>query len=69
MAKALFGHVGGSDPRTATEFRRLQHRIHDLEAEIVRLRAENDSLATSVAQRMDDADLMSLDVTKQPALA
>ncbi len=69
MAKALFGHVGTGDPRTSMEIRRLQRRILDLESEIVRLRAENDSLATSVAQRMDDTDLMSLDVTKQPVLA
>jgi len=69
MAKALFGHVGSADPRMSMELRRLQQRIHDLESEIVRLRAENDSLATSVAQRMDDADLMRLDVSKQPVLA
>jgi hypothetical protein len=45
MAKALFGHVGGSDPRIVSEMRRLQQRVRDLEAELVRLQEENDALA------------------------
>ena len=44
MAKALLGYVGGPDPRLVTEVRRLQRRVLDLEAEVFRLRAENDSL-------------------------
>ncbi|MFW5899071.1 MAG: hypothetical protein ACOCUN_01235 [Jiangellaceae bacterium] len=48
MAKALLGHVGGPDPRLVTEVRRLRQRVHDLEAEILRLQAENDSLAETV---------------------
>jgi hypothetical protein len=36
MAKALFGHVGGPDPRMISEMRRLQQRVRDLEAELVR---------------------------------
>ena len=44
MAKALFGHVGGPDPRMVSEMRRLQQRVRDLEAELVRLQEENDSL-------------------------
>jgi hypothetical protein len=44
MAKALFGHVGGSDPRIVSEMRRLQQRVRDLEAELVRLQEENQSL-------------------------
>ena len=44
MAKALFGHVGGSDPRIVSEMRRLQQRVRDLEAELVRLQEENESL-------------------------
>ncbi|HEY7483766.1 MAG TPA: hypothetical protein VH912_04830 [Streptosporangiaceae bacterium] len=47
MAKALLGHVGGPDPRMVAEMRRLQRRVRDLEAELVRLQAENDALATS----------------------
>lgn len=65
MAKALIGHVGGPDPRTVMEMRRLHERVRSLEAEVIRLRAENDALAASVA----DSHLISLEVTKEPALA
>ena len=65
MAKALIGHVGGSDTRVVMEMRRLQERVRSLEAEVLRLRSENDALATSV----DDAHLIALEVTKEPALA
>jgi len=49
MAKALFGHVGGADPRMVSEMRRLQQRVRDLEAELVRLQEENDALAVEAA--------------------
>jgi len=65
MAKALIGHVGGSDPRTMMEMRRLHERVRNLEAEVVRLRSENDALAASVTE----THLISLEVTKEPALA
>jgi hypothetical protein len=66
MAKALVGHVGGLDPRLVFEMRRLQERVRELESEVMRLRAENDSLAGDVA----DAPLLNLDVSaKEPALA
>ncbi|GAA5042130.1 hypothetical protein [Thermocatellispora tengchongensis] len=45
MAKALLGHVGGPDPRMVSEMRRLQQRIRDLEAELIRLQAQNDALS------------------------
>lgn len=64
MAKALMGHVGGPDPRMILEMRRLQERVRTLETEVLRLRAENDTLAAGVA----DTHLLSLDV-KEPALA
>jgi hypothetical protein len=48
MAKALLGYVGGPDPRLVTEVRRLQRRVLDLEAEVLRLRAENDALSEIV---------------------
>jgi hypothetical protein len=48
MAKALYGHVGGPDPRMVSEMRRLQQRVRDLEAELVRLQEENDVLAAEV---------------------
>lgn len=65
MAKALLGHVGGHDPRMVMEMRRLHERVHNLESEVLRLRAENDALAASVAK----AHLVNLDVSKEPALA
>jgi len=40
MAKALFGHVGGPDPRMVSEMRRLQQRVRDLETELLRLQEE-----------------------------
>ena len=49
MAKALFGHVGGPDPRMVSEMRRLQRRVRDLEAELARLQQENDVLAAEVS--------------------
>ena len=49
MAKALFGHVGGPDPRMVSEMRRLQQRVRDLEAELVRLQEENDALSVEAA--------------------
>ncbi len=65
MAKALLGHVGGPDPRMVAEMRRLQQRVRDLEAELVRLQAENDALATEA----NDDDVLSLGVKdREPAL-
>jgi hypothetical protein len=49
MAKALFGHVGGPDPRIVSEMRRLQQRVRDLEAELVRLQRANDSPTVEAA--------------------
>ncbi|GAA4370500.1 MULTISPECIES: hypothetical protein [Actinomadura] len=64
MAKALLGHVGGPDPRMVAEMRRLQQRVRDLEAELVRLQAENDALATAT-----DDEVMSLPVKdREPVL-
>ena len=44
MAKALFGHVGGPDTRLISEVAMLRRRVQDLEAEVLRLSAENDAL-------------------------
>ena len=65
MAKALLGHVGGPDPRTLMEMRRLHERVRSLEEENLRLRSEIDALASSVT----DAHLISLEAAKEPALA
>ncbi len=63
MAKALFGHVGGADPRIVSEMRRLQQRVRDLEAELVRLQEENESLTVEAAR----GDMLVPD--REPALA
>jgi len=64
MAKALLGHVGGPDPRVISEMRRLQQRVRDLEAELMRLQDENDALAAEAAHSQD---MLVLD--REPALA
>jgi hypothetical protein len=66
MAKALLGYVGGTDPRLLEEARRLRVRVRDLEAQIMRLQDENDSLAAA----LHDGQLMALDAEnhREPAL-
>lgn len=39
MSKALFGHLGGSDPRLLAEVTRLRSRVGELERENEELRA------------------------------
>ncbi len=63
MAKALFGHVGGADPRMISEMRRLQQRVRDLEAELMRLQEKNDALAAGDGH---EDDVLVLD--REPAL-
>jgi hypothetical protein len=63
MSKALFGHVGGPDPRMVSEMRRLQQRVRDLESELARLQNENDVLAAGLTH---DEDVLVLD--REPAL-
>jgi len=66
MAKALLGHVGGPDPRVIREMRRLQQRVHELESELIRVRAENDALAAELHRD----ELLTMDVRQpEPALA
>jgi hypothetical protein len=66
MAKALLGYVGGPDPRLVTEVRRLQRRVIDLEAEVLRLQAENDSLLEMVDTRPVSIDEVT---AAEPVLA
>jgi hypothetical protein len=63
MSKALFGHVGGPDPRMISEMRRLQQRVRDLEAELARLQEVNDALASGLGH---DEEMLILD--REPAL-
>lgn len=52
MAKALYGHVGGPDPRMVAEMRRLQRRVRDLEDELVRLQEQNEALSATQAEML-----------------
>ncbi len=69
MAKALLGYMNGTmtDPRVSSrltaENRRLRQQVEDLEALVLRLRAENDALAAAA----QDAPLLTLDDSMQPA--
>lgn len=65
MAKALVGHVGGPDPHMVAEMRRLQQRVRDLEAELVRLQAANDALHAAVR---DDDNFSGASSSREPAL-
>ena len=60
MAKALLGHVGGLDPRLVAEVTLLRRQVRDLQAEVLRLRAENDALAADAPRE----ELLTLDVTE-----
>ncbi|MDQ3616038.1 MAG: hypothetical protein M3393_05325 [Actinomycetota bacterium] len=66
MAKALVGYLSGSDPRMlatlTADNRRLRQRVADLEAQMLRLKAENDALAAAA----HDAVLLTLEKSMQP---
>ncbi len=59
MAKALLGHMGGTDPRLARDAVLLRRRVADLETLVARLQRDNDELAAALSQRdlTLDADL------------
>jgi hypothetical protein len=61
MAKALLGHIGGADPRILAELAVLRRRVSDLEAEVLRLRAQNEALSVV------SEELLTLDVTSVEA--
>jgi hypothetical protein len=68
MAKALFGYVGvAPDMRAVAELRRLRERVRDLEAEILRLREANASLAAR-ATVADELISLSSVPEAEPAL-
>lgn len=66
MAKALYGHVGKYDLVMATEVTRLRRRVGELEAALLRLRAENDRLSAAA----DDSTPLTVGsiVDREPAL-
>ncbi|MEH3033750.1 MAG: hypothetical protein PGN07_06855 [Aeromicrobium erythreum] len=53
MAKALIGFVGGPTVDQLRETARLHQRIADLEAEVLRLKVENDGLLKTLSERVD----------------
>ncbi|HEX6878243.1 MAG TPA: hypothetical protein VF165_21475 [Nocardioidaceae bacterium] len=67
MAKALLGYMSSTDPRALAQLmaenRRLRRQVADLEDHVLRLQADNDSLAAAAAE----AQLLSLDESMQPA--
>lgn len=66
MAKALLGHVGGSELLLQSEVRRLRARVRDLQAEVDRLRTANAELQAAVSMR---DELIHLSVSDaEPAL-
>ncbi|MCW2747828.1 MAG: hypothetical protein JWP10_970 [Nocardioidaceae bacterium] len=61
MARALVGFVGGPTYAQTHEVANLRRRISDLEAEVLRLNIENDSLNHALSQQIDalsTADLL-----------
>lgn len=69
MAKALLGHIGGTDPRMVAEMRRLKQRVRDLEDQLTRVQAENDSLVAAVHTASLDHELFATTVSeREPAL-
>ena len=65
MAKALVGYLAGpSYDHAAGELARLRRRIADLEAEVLRLKAENDGLVEALGSRVDDVAELFEPVTR-----
>ena len=73
MAKALLGYVGGPDTRLLAEVAVLRRRVRDLEAEVLRLSAENDARIVVESPLADE--IIALDAAREsvganaPALA
>lgn len=61
MARALIGYVGGPTAAQTREVAQLRQRVRDLEAEVGRLKAENDALESALSNRVahiSTADLL-----------
>jgi hypothetical protein len=50
MAKALLGHMDGTDPRLARDVVLLRRRVADLEALVARLQRDNDELSAALRE-------------------
>ncbi|MCW2800008.1 MAG: hypothetical protein JWQ70_1480 [Aeromicrobium sp.] len=53
MAKALIGFIGGPTSSQLRDTAQMRRRIADLEAEILRLKVENDGLLQTLRERVD----------------
>ncbi len=53
MAKALIGFIGGPTADEQRETARMRRRIADLEAEVLRLKIENDGLLVAVREHLE----------------
>ncbi len=53
MAKALVGFLGGPTSTQLRDTASMRRRIADLEAEILRLKIENDGLLQALRERVD----------------
>ena len=60
MAKALIGYLGGSTTQQQHDTATLRRRIADLEAEVLRLKIENDGLLTTVRAHVDEVTASDL---------
>lgn len=61
MAKALVGYLGGPTPAQLHQAALLKRRVADLEAEVLRLKTENDGLLAALHDQVDSvspADLL-----------
>ncbi|MFT4298138.1 MAG: hypothetical protein QM597_00655 [Aeromicrobium sp.] len=61
MAKALVGYLGGPTPAQLHQSALLKRRVADLEAEVERLKTENDGLLAALHERVESvtaADLL-----------
>jgi cell division protein FtsB len=58
MAKALLGHLPGSDPRTAAENAALRRRVADLQDHVARL---EDELTVLRSQAVEASHVLDLD--------
>lgn len=53
MAKALIGHLGGPTTDQLRQTQQMRRRVADLEAEVLRLKVENDGLLAAVREHLE----------------